>query len=148
MNSLDLMLGELRLGTMMRHAQEVASRAEREGWSFTRYLHDLMEMELLERGQRRIQKRLKESGLPTGKTLTTLELSRLPEGSADSCPPSVRGTSLNGVTISSPLACQGGVKPICSAPSAMPSSSAATGSSLCPPSSWCNDCSRPNTSYA
>ena len=38
-----------------------------------------MEMELLECGQRRIQKRLKESGLPTGKTLTTLELSRLPE---------------------------------------------------------------------
>jgi hypothetical protein len=36
MNSLDLMLGELRLGTMMRHAQEVAIRAEREGWSFTR----------------------------------------------------------------------------------------------------------------
>jgi DNA replication protein DnaC len=79
MSSLDLMLRELRLGTMMRHAQEVAIRAEREGWSFTRYLHDLMEMELLERGQRRIQKRLKESGLSTGKTLTTLELSRLPE---------------------------------------------------------------------
>jgi hypothetical protein len=36
-------------------------------------------MELLERGQRWTQKRLKESGLPTGKTLTTLELSRLPE---------------------------------------------------------------------
>ena len=67
------------MGTMVRHAQEVAIRAEREGWSFTRYLHDLMEMELLERGQRRIQKRLKESGLPTGKTSTTLELSRLPE---------------------------------------------------------------------
>ena len=79
MSSLDLILRELHLGTMVRHAQEVAIRAEREGWSFTRYLHDLMEMELLERGQRRIQKRLKESGLPTGKTLTTLELSRLPE---------------------------------------------------------------------
>jgi DNA replication protein DnaC len=79
MSSLDLILRELHLGTMVRHAQEVAIRAEREGWSFTRYLHDLMEMELLERGQRRIQKRLKESGLPTGKALTTLELSRLPE---------------------------------------------------------------------
>jgi DNA replication protein DnaC len=79
MSSLDLMLRELRLGTVVRHAQEVAIRAEREGWSFTRYLHDLVEMELLERGQRRVQKRLKESGLPTDKTLTTLELSRLPE---------------------------------------------------------------------
>jgi hypothetical protein len=39
------------------------------------FSHDLVEMELLERGQRRTQKRLKESGLPTGKTLTTLELS-------------------------------------------------------------------------
>jgi DNA replication protein DnaC len=91
MSSLDLMLRELRLGTMMRHAQEVAIRAEREGWSFTRYLHDLMEMELLERGQRRIQKRLKESGLPTGKTLTTLELSRLPEPVRRQLPPLCEG---------------------------------------------------------
>jgi DNA replication protein DnaC len=96
MSSLELMLRELRLGTVVRHAQEVAIRAEREGWSFTRYLHDLVEMELLERGQRRTQKRLKESGLPMGKTLTTLELSRLPEGSADSYPRCVRGTLLNG----------------------------------------------------
>jgi DNA replication protein DnaC len=79
MCSLELRLRELRLGTVVRHAQEVAIRAEREGWSFTRYLHDLVEMELLERGQRRTQKWLKESGLPTGKTLITLEVSRLPE---------------------------------------------------------------------
>lgn len=79
MSSLELMLRELRLGTVVRHAQEVAIRAEREGWSFTRYLHNLVEMELLERGQRRTQKWLKDSGLPTGKTLTTLEVSRLPE---------------------------------------------------------------------
>jgi DNA replication protein DnaC len=64
MNSLDLVLRELRLGTVGRHAQEVAIRAEREGWSFTRYLHDLVELELLEREQRRIQRRLKESRLP------------------------------------------------------------------------------------
>jgi DNA replication protein DnaC len=79
MSSLELMLRELRLGTVVRHAQEVAIRAEREGWSFTRYLHDLVEMELLERLSRRMQRRLKESGLPIGKTLTTLEIARLPE---------------------------------------------------------------------
>jgi DNA replication protein DnaC len=79
MSSLELMLRELRLGAVVRHGQEVAIRAEREGWSFTRYLHDLVEMELLERLSRRMQKRLKESGLPTGKTLTTLEVARLPE---------------------------------------------------------------------
>jgi DNA replication protein DnaC len=79
MSSLELMLRELRLGTVVRHAQEVAIRAEREGWSFTRYLHYLVEMELLEREQRRVHKRLKESGLPTGKTLATLEVARLPE---------------------------------------------------------------------
>jgi hypothetical protein len=39
MNSLELRLRELRLGTVVRHAQEVAIRAEREGWSFTRYSH-------------------------------------------------------------------------------------------------------------
>jgi DNA replication protein DnaC len=79
MSSLELMLRELRLGTVVRHAQEGAIRAEREGWSFTRYLHDLVEMELLERLSRRMQRRLKESGLPIGKTLTTLEIARLPE---------------------------------------------------------------------
>ena len=79
MSSLELMLRELRLGTVVRHAQDVAIRAEREGWSFTRYLHHVIEMELLERLSRRMQKRLKESALPTGKTLTTLEIARLPE---------------------------------------------------------------------
>jgi DNA replication protein DnaC len=79
MSSLDLMLRELHLGTVGRHAQEVAIRAEREGWSFTRYLHDVVELELLEREQRRIQRRFKESGLPVSKTLTTLEVERLPE---------------------------------------------------------------------
>jgi hypothetical protein len=39
MNRLELMLWKLRLGTVMRHAQEIAVRAEREGWSFTRYSH-------------------------------------------------------------------------------------------------------------
>ena len=79
MSSLDLMLRELHLGTVGRHAQEVAIRAEREGWSFTRYLHDVVELELLEREQRRIQRRFKESGLPLSKTLTSLEVERLPE---------------------------------------------------------------------
>src|ERR687892_116485 len=79
MSGLELILRELRLGTVVRHTQEVAIRAEREGWSFTRYLHQLIEMELLERLSRRMQKRLKDSGLPTGKTLTTLEVGRLPE---------------------------------------------------------------------
>jgi hypothetical protein len=71
-------------GTEIGHSgapceRQVVIRAEREGWSFTRYLPDLVEMELLERGQHRVQKRLKESGLPPDQTLTTLELSRLPE---------------------------------------------------------------------
>jgi hypothetical protein len=57
MSSLELRLRQLHLGTVGRHAQEVAIRAEREGWSFTRYLHDIVELELLEREQRRIQRR-------------------------------------------------------------------------------------------
>ena len=42
MSSLELMLGELRLGTVVRHAQEIAIRAERQGWSFTRYSHIIL----------------------------------------------------------------------------------------------------------
>lgn len=76
--SLDLLLRELKLPAFLAQAQPLAIEAERSSWSFTRYLHTLAELELDERRQRRIQRRGKESGLPASKTLTTLQLARLP----------------------------------------------------------------------
>ncbi len=77
--SLELLLRELKLPAFLAQAQPLAIEAERSSWSFTRYLHTLAELELDERRQRRIQRRGKESGLPASKTLTTLQLARLPE---------------------------------------------------------------------
>jgi len=77
--SLELLLRELKLPAMLTHAQALAIEAERAAWGFTRYLHTLAELEVEERRQRRVQRRRKESSLPSGKTLTTLEMARLPE---------------------------------------------------------------------
>jgi len=72
------LLRALKLPGFVAHYQPVAERAEREGWGFERYLHHLAEVELEERGRRKIERLLKRSGLPLEKTLATLELDRLP----------------------------------------------------------------------
>ncbi len=76
--SLALLLRALKMPTMRRNAEEVAQLAEREGWTFERYLHHLVELEVMERRRRRIERHLKDSDLPREKTLATLVKSRLP----------------------------------------------------------------------
>ncbi len=76
--ALAIMLRALKLATVRRHAEEIAQQAEREGWTFQRYLHHLVELELHERRRRRIERNLKDSGLPADKTLATLNRARLP----------------------------------------------------------------------
>ena len=76
--SLAIMLRTLKLATVRRHAEEIAQQADREGWTFHRYLHHLVELELHERRRRRIERNLKDSGLPADKTLATLNRARLP----------------------------------------------------------------------
>ena len=67
--ALTIMLRALKLPTICRHADEIARLAEREGWTFERYLHHLVELETLERRRRRLERYLKESELPRDKTL-------------------------------------------------------------------------------
>jgi DNA replication protein DnaC len=76
--SLGLLLRALKLPSFARYAEEIASKAEREGWTFGRYLHHLAELEVDERRRRRIERFLKESELPGEKTLATLDRGRLP----------------------------------------------------------------------
>ena len=76
--SLDMMLRALRLPTFVASHAEVAAKAEAEAWTFTQYLHHLTEMEMEDRRRRRIERNLKDSGLPPEKTLATLKLERLP----------------------------------------------------------------------
>ena len=74
----EVLLRSLKLPSFVRVWGEVAEQAEREGWGFERYLQQLAEIEVEERRVRRIERLRKRSGLPHDKTLSTLELSRLP----------------------------------------------------------------------
>jgi len=73
-----ILLRALKLPTIARHAEEVAQLAERDGWTFIRYLHHLVEFEMLERRRRRIERNQRHSELPADKTLATIKRSRLP----------------------------------------------------------------------
>lgn len=71
--ALAILLRLLKLPSFVRLYEEVASKAEREGWSFGQYLHHLAELEVEERRRRRIQRYLDASELPGEKTLATLD---------------------------------------------------------------------------
>jgi DNA replication protein DnaC len=73
-----VLLRSLKLPGFVRAYGEVAEQAEREGWGFERYLNHLAEIEIEDRRNRRIERLLRQSGLPQEKTLTTLDLARLP----------------------------------------------------------------------
>ena len=76
--SLAVLLRALKLPAFVEHHEEVASVAEREGWSFVNYLSHLVELELEGRRRRRIERLQRASKLPTDKTLGTLDRNRLP----------------------------------------------------------------------
>jgi len=76
--SLAMLMRALKLPSFARYAEEIAQKAEREGWTFGRYLHHLAELEIHERRRRRTERYLRDSELPREKTLATLTRSRLP----------------------------------------------------------------------
>ncbi len=76
--SLAMMMRALKLPSFARYAEEVAQKAEREGWTFGRYLHHLAELEVHERRRRRIERYQRDSDLPGEKTLATLTRGRVP----------------------------------------------------------------------
>ena len=72
------MLRELNLTGVAATHGEAATRAEKEGWNFERFLHHLVELELEQRRQKRLERVLKAAKLPAGKTLATLKQDLLP----------------------------------------------------------------------
>jgi DNA replication protein DnaC len=75
---LAILLRSLHLPTITALYQDTASRAAREGWTFEQYLHNLVEQEVQDRGRRKVERMMKQSGLPVYKTLDTLQLKHLP----------------------------------------------------------------------
>jgi DNA replication protein DnaC len=81
-----VLLRSLKLPSFLRAYAEVAVQAEREGWGFERYLLHLAEIEIEDRRCHRIERLRRQSDLPHDKTLSTLELSRLPAPARRSVP--------------------------------------------------------------
>jgi DNA replication protein DnaC len=77
-DDVDVLLRALHLPSFVACRKEVASKAETAGWSFDQFLHHLAELELDERKRRKVERMLKQSGLPRGKTLESLDGERLP----------------------------------------------------------------------
>lgn len=76
---LPLLLRGLHLPHVAKEHAAALARAEAENWGYRRFLLHLVEGEANERLRRRIERQVKESGLPGGKTLGTLDEARLPE---------------------------------------------------------------------
>ena len=86
MKSMHLLLRALKLPSVARHAEEVANKAEREGWSFGQYLRHLAALEVDERLRRRLERNQRASNLPGEKTLAMLNRKRLPAPVAKQLP--------------------------------------------------------------
>lgn len=84
--SLAVLLRSLKLPTFARLHEEIAQKAEQEGWSFAQYLHHLASLDVEERRRGRIARNLKASQLPGEKTLATLRPKRLPAAAAKRLP--------------------------------------------------------------
>jgi DNA replication protein DnaC len=76
---LPLLLRSLRLPTMAEAYAPAIAAAEAENWGYRRFLTHLAEAETSDRTTRRIQRMLDDSGLPSGKTLASLDLNKWPE---------------------------------------------------------------------
>jgi DNA replication protein DnaC len=84
--SLAVLLRALKLPTFVRLHEEIAHKAEQEGWSFAQYVRHLAILEVEERRRKRIAKNLKNSQLPGEKTLATLRQQDLPASVAKRLP--------------------------------------------------------------
>jgi DNA replication protein DnaC len=76
--SLPLLLKQLGLPSIYQHYQSQAEEAEKYHWSYSRYLSGLCDLELTSRRQKRMQRYIKESKLPPGKTLSQLDFQAVP----------------------------------------------------------------------
>jgi len=78
-SSLPVLLRSMRLPTIAREHDDAIRRAEAENWGYARFLSWLFEAEAGDRLQRKIQRQLKDSNLPEGKTLESLDDKLLPD---------------------------------------------------------------------
>ena len=78
--SLPLLLKELRLTEMGKTWQCLSDKAMREAWEPAQFLAELCELETNHRYENRLKRLLKESQLPTGKQLNQYDFSEVKGG--------------------------------------------------------------------
>ncbi len=71
-------LGELYLTTARKRYPDIAQKARKDSWGYEEYLLEVVQEESENRRIRRIERLLRQSGLPLEKRLDTFELKRLP----------------------------------------------------------------------
>ena len=76
--SLEMLFREFCLPTMAARCAEMIQSAEAQNWGYRKLLVQLCEAEAADRRERRQQRLLRESKLPSGKTLGNLEEGQLP----------------------------------------------------------------------
>ena len=76
--TLDIMLKSLRLPSMQKHYRFFSESAQSNNWSYEQYLQSLLELEIDDRAKRRTERLLRQSCLPDGKILETLNLKEFP----------------------------------------------------------------------
>lgn len=72
--TLPLQLKELKLSAFQTHWKPSIDTAEQHGWTYIQYLAHLCQVEVQQRQTNRMVRRIKESALPKGKTLSSLEV--------------------------------------------------------------------------
>ena len=77
-DSLGLLLKAFRLPTMAEIYAQVVEQAEQQGWGYRKFLQHLCEAEAQDRAERKLERLMKQSGLPSGKTLGSLEEAKIP----------------------------------------------------------------------
>ena len=80
---LDSELRELRMPSIQAGWRQAAQKAARQGTGYSEYLAELVHLEITDRRDRRVQRRIKEARFPSVKTLDTFEFDRQPGVSRD-----------------------------------------------------------------
>ena len=86
-------LKQLKLPTVLREYDKVARECAREGVDHPRYLLRLIELELIDRERRMIERRIKAARFPAVKSLDTFDFTAIPSLNSETGTPSVRVNS-------------------------------------------------------
>jgi DNA replication protein DnaC len=71
-------LRQLKLPTFLREYEKVAAEAAREGLDYVRYLLRLVELELIDRERRMVERRIRTAHFPAVKSFDTFDFVAIP----------------------------------------------------------------------